>query len=245
MKKERLDVVLHQRGFFDSRESARRAVMAGDVHVDGFANPKPATPVAQDAQMTIDAQPRFVGRGGLKLDAALDHFGIDVRDKLAIDIGASTGGFTDCLLQRGARKVYAIDVGHNQLAWKIRQDPRVVVMEKVNARHAGEGFLPEIGDICVIDVSFISLTLILPSALALTSAEADVIALIKPQFELERADVSRGGIVREPDLHQKVQDKIAAFIEKSGHEVVGIAPSAITGTDGNQEFFICARKRSA
>jgi len=243
MKKERLDAVLHERGMFESRESARRAVMAGEVQVEGFPSPKPSTLVTEDTRVTVDAKPRFVGRGGLKLEGALDHFGVDVRDRVAIDIGASTGGFTDCLLQRGARKVFAIDVGHNQLAWKIRQDPRVVVMEKVNARHLQAGDLPESGDLCVIDVAFISLTLILPSAFELVTAGADVFVLIKPQFELERADVSRGGIVREPELHQKAQDKIVRFVGQLGHEVIGIVPAVITGTDGNQEFFACLRKR--
>jgi 23S rRNA (cytidine1920-2'-O)/16S rRNA (cytidine1409-2'-O)-methyltransferase len=163
----------------------------------------------------------------------------------ALDIGASTGGFTDCLLQHGARKVYAIDVGHGQMAWKIRSDPRVVVREKLNARFLGRADVPEPVDLCVIDVSFISLTLILPNAFESVTPNGMVLALIKPQFELEASDVGRGGIVRDPALHMKAQEKIRQFVLNAGHEMVGIVPSEITGTDGNQEFFACARKRSA
>jgi 23S rRNA (cytidine1920-2'-O)/16S rRNA (cytidine1409-2'-O)-methyltransferase len=162
-----------------------------------------------------------------------------------LDIGTSTGGFTDCLLQRGAAKVYAIDVGHGQLAWKIRNHPRVVVREHLNARQLTRAEIPEPIDLCVIDVSFISLTLILPPAFELITPTGVILALIKPQFELERADVGRGGIVSDPVLHEKAQRKIRDFVEGCGHEVEGIVPSPITGTDGNQEFFICARKRSA
>ena len=161
-----------------------------------------------------------------------------------MDIGASTGGFTDCLLQRGARKVYAIDVGHGQLAWKIRNDPRVTVFEKTNARAISPSLISEAANICVIDVSFISLTLILPNAFQLVTPSGMVLALIKPQFELERSDVGRGGIVRDASLHEKAQGKIASFIEGCGHEVIGLAASVVAGADGNREFFICARKRS-
>jgi 23S rRNA (cytidine1920-2'-O)/16S rRNA (cytidine1409-2'-O)-methyltransferase len=162
----------------------------------------------------------------------------------ALDIGASTGGFTDCLLQRGAKKVYAIDVGHGQLAWKIRSDPRVIVREKLNARFLSRADIPEPIDLCVIDVSFISLTLILPNAFELVTPNGMILALIKPQFELQASDVGRGGIVREAALHEKAQGKIRDFVLAAGQSVVGIAPSGITGTDGNQEFFICVRKRS-
>jgi 23S rRNA (cytidine1920-2'-O)/16S rRNA (cytidine1409-2'-O)-methyltransferase len=167
-----------------------------------------------------------------------------VRDKTAVDIGASTGGFTDCLLQRGARKVYAIDVGRGQLAWKIRNDPRVTVFEKTNARTISPLLIGEAANICVIDVSFISLTLILPNAFQLVTPSGIVLALIKPQFELERTDVGRGGIVCDVSLHEKAQRKIAWFVEQCGHEVIGLAPSVLAGADGNREFFLCARKRS-
>jgi 23S rRNA (cytidine1920-2'-O)/16S rRNA (cytidine1409-2'-O)-methyltransferase len=164
--------------------------------------------------------------------------------KVALDIGASTGGFTDCLLQRGAAKVFAVDVGHGQLAWKLRKDPRVVAIEKVNARFLSREQIPESVDLCVIDVSFISLTLILPRAVELVTENGVILALIKPQFELQRKDVGRGGIVRDAALHGKAQQKIVKFVEEAKFRVVGVVPSIITGTDGNQEFFICIRKRS-
>jgi 23S rRNA (cytidine1920-2'-O)/16S rRNA (cytidine1409-2'-O)-methyltransferase len=188
---------------------------------------------------------KYVGRGGLKLENALDRFRIDVHGKVALDIGASTGGFTDCVLQRGAKKVYAVDVGHGQLDWKLRNDPRVIVLEKVNARSLSREHIPEVVDLCVIDVSFISLTLILPNAFDFIAPAVMILALIKPQFELQRSEVGRGGIIRDPGLHRNAQDKIVAFVTHLGHVVTGIVPSAITGADGNQEFFACMRKRSA
>ncbi len=245
MKKMRLDQVLVDRALYPSREQAQRAVMAGEVRIGDQLAQKPSLLIEPDAVIATTGAPRFVGRGGLKLEGALDFFEIDVRDQIAVDIGASTGGFTDCLLQRGAHKVYAIDVGHGQLAWKIRSDPRVRVFEKTNARTMAPSLIGELANICVIDVSFISLTLILPNAFQLVSASGIVLALIKPQFELERAEVGRGGIVRVSSLHEKAKDKIASFIAASGNTVVGISPSSIAGTDGNQEFFICARKLSA
>jgi 23S rRNA (cytidine1920-2'-O)/16S rRNA (cytidine1409-2'-O)-methyltransferase len=245
MKKIRLDQVLVNRALYPSRQQAQRAVMAGDVRIGEQVAQKPSVLIDPDAIISTASAPRFVGRGGLKLEGALDFFAIDIRDQVAVDIGASTGGFTDCLLQRGARKVYAIDVGHGQLAWKIRSDPRVTVFEKTNARTITPSLIDEVADICVIDVSFISLTLVLPNAFQLISASGVVLALIKPQFELERAEVGRGGIVRDSSLHEKAQRKITSFIEGKGNVVVGISPSLIAGTDGNQEFFICARKPSA
>lgn len=245
MKKERLDKILVDRALYPSREQAQRAVMAGEVRIGEQVAEKPSVLINPDSFIATTESPRFVGRGGLKLEGALDFFEIDVRDQIAVDIGASTGGFTDCLLQRGARKVYAIDVGHGQLAWKIRKDQRVTVFEKTNARTITPSIIGEVANICVIDVSFISLTLILPNAFQLVSASGIVLALIKPQFELERADVGRGGIVRDSSLHEKAKHRIASFIENSGNRVVGISPSPIAGTDGNQEFFICARKPSA
>jgi 23S rRNA (cytidine1920-2'-O)/16S rRNA (cytidine1409-2'-O)-methyltransferase len=242
-KKSRLDNLLVARGFFPSREQAQRAIMAGEVKIGTRVAAKASESLAADAEVFVESAPKFVGRGGLKLEGALDSFGIDVRDKVALDIGASTGGFTDCLLQRGARKVYAIDVGHDQLAWKIRNDPRVIVFEKVNARSLSRDQVPEDVDLCVIDVSFISLTLILPPAFSLLKPGGTLLALIKPQFELERADVGRGGLVRDAALHDKAAHKIHQFVEAGGHEVIGVVPSTITGTEGNQEFFLCARKR--
>ena len=244
-KKTRIDQALVERGFFESRERAQRAIMAGEVRAGDRVFAKPAEMIGIDATISVSEAPKFASRGALKLSGALDHFGIDVGGKTALDIGASTGGFTDCLLQRGAAKVFAVDVGHGQLAWKLRNDPRVVVIEKVNARFLSREHVPEDVDLCVIDVSFISLTLILPRAFELVTKNGMIVALIKPQFELERKDVGRGGIVREPALHEKAQRKIVKFVEGANYDVVGLVPSPITGADGNQEFFICIRKRSA
>jgi 23S rRNA (cytidine1920-2'-O)/16S rRNA (cytidine1409-2'-O)-methyltransferase len=241
-KKLRLDQLLVVRGLFSSREQAQRAVMAGEIKIGTRIAVKPSQLLAADAAIAVKPTRKYVGRGALKLEKALDHFKIDMQSKVALDIGASTGGFTDCLLQRGTEKVYAVDVGHGQLDWKIRKDPRVIVLEKLNARFLSAAHIPELVDLCVIDVSFISLTLILPNAFELITPSGVILALIKPQFELERADIGRGGIVRDPELHQKAQDKIVQFVTRLGHTVTGIVPSAITGADGNQEFFACMRK---
>ncbi|HSH38212.1 MAG TPA: TlyA family RNA methyltransferase [Chthoniobacterales bacterium] len=244
-KKARLDIVLVEQGLFVSREQAKRAVMAGEVRLRDQVLNKSSILVAADAELSVATPPKYVGRGGLKLEGALDHFAVDPAGAIALDIGASTGGFTDCLLQSGAAKVYAIDVGHGQLAWRIRNDPRVVAREHLNARQLTRADIPEPIDICVIDVSFISLTLILPNAFELLTPSGVILALIKPQFELQREDVGRGGIVSDPALHEKAQRKVADFVTSEGHPVVGLVASPITGTDGNQEFFVCARKRSA
>jgi 23S rRNA (cytidine1920-2'-O)/16S rRNA (cytidine1409-2'-O)-methyltransferase len=244
-KKLRLDQLLVGKGLFASREQARRAIMAGDVMVGTRIAAKPSELLEEQAAITVKPTRKYVGRGALKLEAALDHFNIEVHRKTALDIGASTGGFTDCMLQRGAKKVYAVDVGHGQLDWKLRNDPRVRVLEKINARSLSREHIPELVDLCVIDVSFISLTLILPNAFDLITPTGVILALIKPQFELQRSEVGKGGIVRDQGLHQKAQDKIVAFVTHLGHVVTGIVPSAITGADGNQEFFACMRKRSA
>lgn len=244
-KKSRLDQLLVGKGLFPSREQARRAVMAGEVKVGTRIASKPSELLDEEASIAVKPSRKYVGRGALKLEAALDFFKIDVSGKTALDIGASTGGFTDCMLQRGADKIYAVDVGHGQLNWKLRNDPRVIVLEKINARSLSRREVPEAVDLCVIDVSFISLTLILPNAFDLITPTGVILALIKPQFELQRADVGRGGIVRDEKLHRKAQDKIVAFVTQSGHEVTGIVSSAIKGADGNQEFFACIRKRSA
>lgn len=244
-KRSRLDVVLVDQGLFSSREQAQRAVMAGQVKLGDRMLMKSSLLVEPDAVITIIEPPRFVGRGGIKLEGALHHFAIDVAGRTALDIGASTGGFTDCLLQRGATKVYAIDVGHGQLAWKIRNDPRVIVREKLNARHSWRGEIPDPIEVCVIDVSFISLTLILPNAFESLTPTGVILALVKPQFELAAADVGRGGVISDSALHERAQSKICNFVSRASHEVVGLVPSVITGTDGNQEFFICVRKRPA
>jgi len=243
-KKARIDQTLVARGFFASRERAQRAIMAGEVRVGDRVFAKAAELIEIDAPISIVQPPQFASRGALKLGGALDFFGVEVKGKTALDIGSSTGGFTDCLLQRGAAKLFAVDVGHGQLAWKLRNDPRVTVMEKVNARFLSREDISEVADLCVIDVSFISLTLILPRAFELIAPEGMILALIKPQFELQRKDVGRGGIVRELALHEKAQQKIVKFVEEANYHVVGLVPSTIKGTDGNQEFFICIRKRS-
>jgi 23S rRNA (cytidine1920-2'-O)/16S rRNA (cytidine1409-2'-O)-methyltransferase len=244
-KKLRLDQLLVGKGLFPSREQARRAVMAGDVKVGTRIASKPSELLGEETAISMKPMRKYVGRGALKLESALDYFKIDVRGKTAVDIGASTGGFTDCMLQRGAGKVYAVDVGHGQLNWKLRNNPRVIVLEKINARSLSREHVPELVDLCVIDVSFISLTLILPKAFDLITPTGVILALIKPQFELQRSDVGRGGIVRDEELHRKAQDKILAFVTDSGRVVTGLVPAAIKGADGNQEFFACIRKRSA
>lgn len=243
-KKFRLDQLLVGRGFFPSREQARRAILAGNVSVGTRVAAKASELLDEQTAIAVKPTRKYVGRGALKLESALEHFDIDVHGKTALDIGASTGGFTDCMLQRGAEKVYAVDVGYGQLDWKLRNDPRVIVLEKINARFLTPDHISELVDICVIDVSFISLTLVLANALALLKPAGVILALIKPQFELQRSEVGKGGIVRDPRLHQKAQDKIVAFVNDLGHVVTGIAPAAIKGADGNQEFFACIRKRS-
>ncbi len=243
-KKLRLDHLLVANGLFPSREQARRAILAGDIRIGTRTAAKPSELLNEGIAIAVKPARRYVGRGALKLEPALDHFHINVQRKTALDIGASTGGFTDCLLQRGAEKVYAVDVGYGQLDWKLRTDRRVIVLEKMNARFLTNEHVPEFVDISVIDVSFISLTLIFPNALALLKPAGVILALIKPQFELQRSEVGKGGIVRDPGLHQKAQDKIVAFVNGLGHVVAGIAPAAIKGADGNQEFFACIRKRS-
>jgi 23S rRNA (cytidine1920-2'-O)/16S rRNA (cytidine1409-2'-O)-methyltransferase len=242
-KKLRLDQLLVGRGLFPSREQARRAILAGKVSVGTRIAAKPSELLDDQTAIAVKPIRKYVGRGALKLESALDHFHVDLRGKTGLDIGASTGGFTDCMLQRGAEKIYAVDVGYGQLDWKLRNDPRVIVLEKINARFLTGDQVQELVDLCVIDVSFISLTLILPNAVALLEPDGVILALIKPQFELQRSEVGKGGIVRDPRLHQKAQDKIVAFVNDLGHVVAGIAPAGIKGADGNQEFFACIRKR--
>ncbi|MEY2493967.1 MAG: rRNA (cytidine1920-2-O)/16S rRNA (cytidine1409-2-O)-methyltransferase [Verrucomicrobiota bacterium] len=219
--------------------------MAGEVRIGDRVVTKSSVLVGPEDKVSLATRSPYVGRGGFKLEGALEHFKIDAKGMVALDIGASTGGFTDCLLQRGAAKVYAIDVGHGQLAWKIRNDPRVVVREKLNARFLTREDVPDAIDLCVIDVSFISLTMILPNAFDLVTPNGVLLALIKPQFELQAAEVAHGGIVRDPALHEKARNKIHDFVVNAGHTVLGMVASAITGTDGNQEFFICVRRKSA
>ncbi len=237
MPRPRLDQHLVAIGLCESREMAKRLILAGEVRIDGHRADKPATPVPEDAEVTIRERPKFVSRGGLKLEAALDAFGIDVEGKIGLDIGASTGGFTDCLLQRGAAKVYAFDVGTNQLAWKIRSDPRVVSREQFNCRDLQPEDLDEPPDLVVSDVSFISLTRILPAATRVLAAGGELVVLIKPQFELERDQVGKGGIVRDPALRQLAVDKICTFATTELNlRIGGVIDSPIEGATGNREF---------
>ncbi len=243
--KMRLDQALLRRKFFPTRQQAQAAIMAGEILLNGQVAAKPSILVGDQSEIAVQRRNQYVGRGGTKLEGALSDFQIDCTGKVALDIGASTGGFTDRLLQSGARKVFAVDVGHGQLAWRIRQDPRVTVLERTNARYLSRDEIPEPIDLCVIDVSFISLTLILPNAFELLTPNGVILALIKPQFELARGDVGRGGIVRDPSLHEKARQKVIAFAKTLGAHIEGVSPSVITGADGNQEFFICLRKSLA
>ncbi len=238
MPKVRLDQLLHQRELCDSREQAKRLILAGEVRVEGVdVGVKPGLKVDDQIGITIKEKPRFVSRGGLKIEKALDHFQVDVTDKVVFDAGASTGGFTDCVLQRGARHVYAYDVGKNQLAWKIRQDPRVTCREGINLRHLVPDDVGETVDLVVMDLSFISLKKILGPIFSILQPAGDVLCLIKPQFELERDQIGRGGIVREPELRQQAVDNIHDFVvNELGKRWLGVTESPITGTDGNVEF---------
>jgi 23S rRNA (cytidine1920-2'-O)/16S rRNA (cytidine1409-2'-O)-methyltransferase len=238
--KQRLDVLLVDRGLVDSREKARALILAGQVLVDGQKLDKSGHAVPSDARVELLASPRYVGRGGLKLEAALDHFAIAVAGKICLDVGSSTGGFTDCLLQRGAARVYAIDVGTAQLDWKLRNDPRVVVREQVNARYLTREVVPESIDLAVCDVSFISITMILPALVNLLAKSAEMVILVKPQFELEREQVGKGGIIRDPALHQQACRRVEDAVRRLGFET-HIIPSPVLGAEGNQEFLLYAR----
>lgn len=235
--KQRLDHLLVSRGLCESREQGKRLILAGEVLVNEQPLTKAGQLIPEDAVIRVKQPPKYVSRGGFKLEGALDHFGIDVRGKVCLDVGASTGGFTDCLLQRGARKVFAFDVGTNQLVWKLRNDPRVVSRENFNVRHMQPSDVGEEVDLIVADVSFISLTLVLPPAFVVLKPGGDAVVLIKPQFELSREEIGRGGIVRETALHDKACRKIEDFVKaQAGWQWRGIVESSIQGTDGNREF---------
>jgi 23S rRNA (cytidine1920-2'-O)/16S rRNA (cytidine1409-2'-O)-methyltransferase len=237
MEKRRLDILLVERNLCDSREKSQRLILAGDVLVNGQKVFKPAQSYPVDVPLALVAPEKYVSRGGWKLEQALLTFGCDVRDKVAADIGASTGGFTDCLLQNGARTVYAVDVGQGQLAWKLRNDPRVVVRDRINARHLTLDQVGEPVDLATIDVSFISLTLILPPVCELMKSGGCLIALIKPQFEVGREKVGRGGVVREVRFREEAVDKIRNFVQAHLPLILqGVTPSPILGPAGNQEF---------
>jgi 23S rRNA (cytidine1920-2'-O)/16S rRNA (cytidine1409-2'-O)-methyltransferase len=242
-RKQRLDVALVERGLAESRARAQALIMAGLVYSGERRLDKSGTAVAADQPLELRGQDHpWVSRGGVKLAHALEHFAIDAEGVVALDIGASTGGFTDVLLARGAARVYAVDVGSGQLAWKLRNDARVVVLEKTNARYLASTQIPEAVDLVVCDASFIGLETVLPAPLALARDGARLIALIKPQFEVGRERVGKGGVVRDPALHREVCDRIAAWLPRQGWAVLGVVESPLRGPEGNKEFLIAALK---
>ncbi|MGC2418942.1 MAG: TlyA family RNA methyltransferase [Candidatus Acidiferrales bacterium] len=241
--KARLDVLLVERGLAPSRERAQAILLAGQVRVNGAKMEKAGSQVAADSRIEIVGETlRYASRGGLKLEGALEDFGVDPRGRICVDVGSSTGGFTDCLLQRGARKVYAVDVSIDQLDWKLRQDSRVVKVER-NARYLRAEDIGESPSLIVMDVSFISVTKILPAVVAIAPAGADFLILIKPQFELEKREVGKGGIVRDTSLREKAIERVRMAAAEVGLEIVGLQPSRLTGAEGNQEYFLHARRR--
>ena len=244
MPKRRADQLLVEQGLAESRAKAQALILAGLVSVAGRRIDKAGTPIAEDTELTVAGRDHpWVSRGGLKLVHALDHFTLDPAGVVALDIGASSGGFTDVLLARGAARVHAVDVGRGQLAWKLRQDPRIVVHEGVNARYLSRAAIPEPIDLVTCDASFIGLETVLPASLALTAEHAALVALIKPQFEAGPKEVGKGGVVRDPAVHRAVCERISAWFEaQSGWHVVGITESPITGPAGNREFLIYARR---
>ncbi|MEM7008323.1 MAG: TlyA family RNA methyltransferase [Thermodesulfobacteriota bacterium] len=240
-KKQRLDLLLVERNLASSRSKAQALIMGGVVYVDGQKVDKSGTMLKYDADIIVKEKSiKYVSRGGLKLESALSNFNIDVTKNCALDIGASTGGFTDCLLQNGAAKVYALDVGYGQLDWKLRNDDRVVVMEKVNARHLKPDDIAEMVDIIVIDVSFISLTMIIPAVLQFLKPKGYLIALIKPQFEVGKGEVGKGGIVKDENKHKQVIEKVTQHLVELKLDVLGVIQSPILGAEGNKEFLVAA-----
>lgn len=245
MKKERADVLLVQQGLVSSRQQARAAILAGEVTADGRRVEKAGEQLPSDSRLVVAARSRYVSRGGVKLARALDLFGIDPRGKTAVDVGASTGGFTDCLLQRGAGRVVAIDVGYGQLAWSLREDPRVAVMERTNVRHLDPEAVGEKAAIVTVDVSFISVRKFLDKLVALLSSDGVLLVLVKPQFEGERRHVGKGGVVRDAAAHREILASVARSVEHTGLVVCGVTYSPITGADGNIEYWLCAAREGS
>ena len=244
MKKVRLDKLLVDRALVPSRERARALILAGKVVVGEHAVDKAGAQVAEDAPVRLKGEDiPYVSRGGLKLEKGLDHFAVDPAGRVAVDVGASTGGFTDCLLQRGATKVFAVDVGYGQLAWSLREDPRVVNLERTNIRELTTERLGERPSLAVIDASFISLDKVLPPTLALLAPDAEVLALIKPQFEVGKGQVGKGGVVRDAEQHAAVVERIRTLAETLGCLVLGVTESPILGPKGNREFLIHLRRK--
>ncbi len=243
MSKIRADQLLVQLGLAESRTRAQALILSGNVFSGDRRIAKAGDMLAEDATLTVKGRDHpWVSRGGIKLDHGLNHFGFDVAGAVALDVGSSTGGFTDVLLSRGAAKVYAVDVGTNQLAWKLRSDPRVVVHEQTNARDLTGAIIPEAVDIVVCDASFIGLSKVLDAALDLARHDARLVALVKPQFEAGREEVGKGGVIRDPAVHQRVCDEAAEWVRSKGWNVLGIEPSPITGPEGNVEFLLGAAK---
>lgn len=240
--KVRLDLLLVERGLAASRERAQALLLAGNVKVDGTVQTKAGMQVPTDARIEIEGgQVRYASRGGLKLEGALEDFAVDARGKTCLDVGSSNGGFTGCLLEHGAHKVYAVDVTIAQLDWKLRHDPRVVTIER-NARYLRPEEIGEPVELVAVDVSFISVTKILPAIVRIATANADFLILIKPQFELEKREVGKGGIVRDAALHQKAIQRVTSAAGEAGLQTLGVRPSRITGAEGNREFFLHAKR---
>ena len=241
--KKRLDVLVYEKGFAESREKAKAIIMAGQVYVDNQKADKCGTSYDENADIEVRGSVlKYVSRGGLKLEKAIDRFDLDLNDKITMDIGASTGGFTDCMLQNGAKKVYSIDVGYGQLAWKLRTDERVVNLERTNMRHVTREQVPDPIDFFSVDVSFISLKLILPVARQLMAENAQAVCLIKPQFEAGRGKVGKKGVVRDPEVHVEVVRQIEEFCLQNGFDVLNLDYSPIKGPEGNIEYLIHLRK---
>jgi 23S rRNA (cytidine1920-2'-O)/16S rRNA (cytidine1409-2'-O)-methyltransferase len=238
-KKIRLDISLVERGLAKSRQRAQALIMAGKVLVNRIPMDKPGSLIPGDAPITLKGEDiPYVSRGGLKLAAAFSKFDISARDRICMDVGASTGGFTDCLLQNGARRVYAVDVGYGQLAWQLRQDSRVVTIERTNIRHLKTDAVPDPIEMAVIDTSFISLKIVIPAVLQFLKNQATIIALIKPQFEVGKGKVGKGGVVRDPALHDQVLVDLKLFFQRTGLALRDVTPSPILGPKGNREFIV-------
>jgi 23S rRNA (cytidine1920-2'-O)/16S rRNA (cytidine1409-2'-O)-methyltransferase len=243
VKKERLDKLMVEKSIASTREKARALIMAGKVAVEGKVIDKPGTKIDLETSILLRGEtPPFVSRGGEKLEGALKAFGINPKGLVVMDVGASTGGFTDCVLQKGARKVYAVDVGYGQLAWKLQKDPRVVNLERRNVRYLQREEVEEEIDLVLIDTSFISIEKFIPHLLGFLKTGGAIVSLIKPQFEVGKGEVGKGGVVRDAALHQKVIDRISNFCRGVGLEVLGVTESSLVGPKGNQEFFIYLRK---
>ncbi|HHV98059.1 MAG TPA: TlyA family RNA methyltransferase [Clostridiaceae bacterium] len=244
MKKERLDVLLVDKGFFQSREKAKASIMAGVVYVNGEKIDKPGTKFDENADIEVKENPiPYVSRGGLKIEKAIEYFKIDMKGKIALDVGASTGGFTDCMLKKGASKVVAIDVGYGQLAWELRQDERVICMERTNIRYVKPEDIGFASDFASIDVSFISLKKVIPVVRELLKEDGEIVCLVKPQFEAGREKVGKHGVVREPEIHREVVEDIASFVLENGFSIKGITYSPVKGPEGNIEYLLYISKQ--